>query len=142
MRPGPKPVPQALHTAAAGPPDLLAISPDPPEWMSKEAATEWWSLCQLLIDRQQLTRGDLGTVENLIRLRGLLPTLTSTREINTTISTITKLSRELGLTPSSRHKVAAVASNEVEVEDDLERFKRDCNNELQPWQPARLRDSD
>ena len=142
MKTGPKPTPHAMMTPAPLVPDLLETVPDPPATLDKDAAVLWWSTAQLLIDRRTLTKGDLVTLENYVRLSGMIRKATISadwRLVDKLIGSQTRLARELGCTPSSRVSIQATPASEDL--DDLERFKRD-DTDLEPCRGERLRDTD
>ena len=125
MKTGPKPTPDAMRTPALLVPDLLETVPDPPVDMDEAAAVQWWSTAQLLIDRRTLTKGDLPTLENYIKLGVMIRKATTAadwRLVDKLIGSQTRLARELGCTPSSRVCIPATPASEGF--DDLERFKR------------------
>ena len=125
MRTGPKPSPQALQTPQALPPDLLIEPPEPPATFDEQAAVQWYSITQILIDRGTLTRGDLATLENFVRVGiGVQAAIGdgNWRLADKLIGSQTRLARELGLTPSSRLSFPAVGTPESSG-DELETFK-------------------
>ena len=143
MRTGPKPTQHAMRTPAPVAPDLLTTVPDPPADMDEAAAVQWWATAQILVDRRQLTRGDLVTLENYIRLGTMIrdATISADRRLaDKLIGSQTRLARELGLTPSSRVSISAAPASD-DMADDLERFKRD-DTDLEPCRGERLRDTD
>ena len=142
MKTGPKPTQHAIRTPARLVPDLLETVPDPPATLDKDAAVQWWSTAQLLIDRRTLTKGDLVTLENYVRLSGMIRKATTAADWRLTdklIGSQTRLARELGCTPSSRVSIPATPA--TEDLDDLERFKRG-DTDLEPCRGERLRDTD
>lgn len=146
MRSGPKPQPLALQTGTPAVPDLLSTVPNPPVQFDETAACQWWETAQVLIDRRALSKGDLPTLENYIRTGVMIREATISanwRLADKLIGTQTRLARELGLTPSARETMRP-APTEIDLADDLETFKAGAfdSNELQPWRPERLRDTD
>ena len=143
MKTGPKPTPHAKRTPASVVPDLLETVPDPPATLDKDAAVQWWETAQLLIDRRTLTKGDLPTLGNDIKLSTMIrdaTILADWRLMDKLIGSQTRLARELGCTPSSRVSIPATPATE-DMDDDLERFKRD-DTDLEPCRGERLRDTD
>lgn len=143
MKTGPKPKPHAMWTPALLVPDLLETIPDPPATLDADAAVLWWQTAQLLIDRHTLTKGDLPTLENYIRLGTMIRDATISadwRLVDKLIGSQTRLARELGLTPSSRVSIPATPATE-DMADDLERFKRG-DTDLDPCRGERLRGTD
>ena len=142
MKTGPKQTSHAMRTPALLVPDLLETVPNPPAKLDKDEAVQWWSTAQLLIDRRTLTKGDLPTLENYIRLSGMICQATISadwRLVDKLIGSQTRLARELGCTPSSRVSIQATPASEGL--DDLELFKRD-DTDLEPCRGERLRDTD
>ena len=123
-------------------PDRLVSPTDPPAQFDTEAARLWWEVSQILIDRRQLTRGDLVILENYVTLSVLLREAKlrgDWRAADKMIGSQTRLARELALTPSSRASLPAAPI--IEDLDDLARFKRD-DTDLEPCRGERRRDTD
>ena len=142
MKTGPKPTPNALRTPVLLLPDLIETPPNPPASLDQDAAVQWWETAQVLIDRRTLTKGDLPTLENYVRLSGMISKATISadwRLVDKLIGSQTRLARELGCTPSSRVSIQATPASEGF--DDLERFKRD-DTDLEPCRGERLRDTE
>ena len=143
MKTGPKPTPHAMRTPAPIVPDVLDTVPDPPATLDADAAVQWWSTAQLLIDRRTLAKGDLVTLANYVQLSGMIRKATISadwRLVDKLIGSQTRLARELGCTPSSRVSIPATPATE-DMADDLDRFKRD-DSDLSPCRREHLRDTD
>lgn len=125
MRSGPKPMPAVTKGRPVMPPDLLRGVPDPPDWCKEPDAALWWRTCQTLIDRQQLTTGDLKAVESFVLAWSMVDAARSEgrhRDTDKFLLSACKLGRELGLSPNSRDRTP-ITQTELEPLDDLERFK-------------------
>ena len=143
MRSGPKPRPQCLVKHTPSPPDAIIIPPDPPGWCGPDDARLWWVTCQTLVDRQQLTTGDLKAVEGFVLSWSMVDAARTDgrhRDLDKYLLTTSKLSRELGLTPSARETMRAPVPPADESVDSLERFKRGEFDEVPTGR--RLADSD
>ncbi|KPL55479.1 terminase [Prosthecomicrobium hirschii] len=102
----------------------LASVPRAPSWLSKEAAQEWGRIMPGLIERRVLTDADMGTVEQFCVASGLVKRsqaiisaegdMVDGRRhpaFQTLFQALTesrRLAAELGLTPASRNKAAAM----------------------------------
>jgi P27 family predicted phage terminase small subunit len=110
-------------------PNAIDRAPQPPAWLGAEAKLEWRRVMPGLIERRVLTDADMATFENycfaigeIRRARKTLAkegdTITSTRgdvkrhpAAQTAFQSLTearRLAAELGLTPASRGKAAAM----------------------------------
>ena len=90
-----------------------------------------------------VTRRDLMTLENYIRLGGMIREATVSgdwRLVDKLIGSQIRLARELSLTPSPRASLPPSPAAE-DMADDLERFKRN-DTELEPCRGEHLRDTD
>ena len=141
MRSGATPALQALATPSPAVPDMVITMTDPPAEFDAEAAHQWREVAQVLIDRRTLSKGDLPTLRNYIRLGVLIREATISadwRLVGKLIGTQTRLARELGLTPSSRESFRpAPPADEI---DDVEALKR--GEFAEPGTYRRLRDCD
>ncbi|WP_010583085.1 hypothetical protein [Schlesneria paludicola] len=132
MKSGPKPQPTAVASLAAvqpPPPDLLEIVPDPPDWCRDSSVELWQETCQILIDRNQLSRGDLKAVEAFVLSWNMIDMARDegcVRDCDKLMLSATRFARELGLTPNARERFRIVAGSDEDPErtDELEQFKR------------------
>lgn len=102
----------------------LANVPPPPTWFSPEAVDAWNRVVPILVERQTLTEGDIGTLETYCTALGLLRQCQATiakdgsvvqgkagprrhPALQTMMQAMTEARRyaaELGLTPAARNK--------------------------------------
>ena len=110
----------------------LAKVPRAPTWLSPEAVDEWNRVMPELVERKTLTPADMGIVEQYATASGLVRRsqaailkegdLVDGRRhpaFQTLFAAMTesrRLAAELGLTPASRNKAAAMTG---EADDDL-----------------------
>ena len=134
--------PKAVETPSPVVPDMVTTAPAPPAVLDEEAAKQWHETARILVDRRKLTKGDLPTLANYIRLGLMIHESTISadwRLVGKLIGAQTRLARELGLTPSSRESMRPAPPAD-EPTDDLEAFKRGEFDEL--GECRRLRDCD
>jgi P27 family predicted phage terminase small subunit len=160
---GPIPKPSAIARAEGNPgkrrlndgePQPRATTPRCPDHLDAEAKKEWKRLVPVLRRMKVLTEADWMTLANLCQIwstmvkaqkmlteRGILYKTPNGyiqqspffSMVNQCVDTITKLSREFGLTPAARSRM--VAQTETEPEDDLWAILNAPREPVYPSQP-------
>ena len=160
---GPIPKPSAIARAEGNPgkrrlndcePQPRATTPRCPEHLDAEAKKEWKRLVPILRRMRVLTEADGMTLANLCQTwstmmkaqekltemgilykspSGYIQQSPLFSMVNQCIDTITKLSREFGLTPAARSRI--VAQTETEPEDDLWAILNTPREPVYPSQP-------
>lgn len=120
-------------------PKILAVLPDPPEWLGKEAVKEWYRVGQTLIDNRLLTEADVTTFSTYCQNVDVL--INSSREIkdkgmtilgargwvrNPALATfaaattsVRNMAAEFGMTPSSRARIKLPSNDGPSLESLL-----------------------
>jgi P27 family predicted phage terminase small subunit len=161
---GPIPKPSAIARAEGNPgkrrlndcePQPRATTPRCPDHLDAEAKKEWKRLVPVLRRMKVLTEADGMTLANLCQAWSTL--MKAQRKltemgilyktpnghiqqsplfsmVNQCIDTVTKLSREFGLTPAARSRI--VAQTETEPEDELWALLHSPVEPLHPSQPG------
>ncbi len=112
--------------------DALTKAPPVPKHLSQQAKTEWRRIMPQLIDRQIITRADLGGVEHYCTCAGIVRQIEEERAaaggaidvklfgvLNRAAQTARQLAAEYGLTPTSRARIGSAKSDDDDADNPL-----------------------
>ena len=130
-------VPKAVETPPPVVPDMVTTVPAPPAVLDEEAAKQWHETARILVDRRKLTKGDLPTLANYIRLGLMIRESTISadwRLVSKLIGTQTKLAHELGLTPLARESMRPAPVADDPTDDPMDEPMNEPMNELERFE--------